>query len=48
MMVDGIEIVLEPDGRFRCRPGSVVLARAGASATRVTEATPPFRDPRLR
>ena len=48
MMVDGIEIMLEPDGRFRCEPGSVVLARAGAWATRVTEATPPFRDPRLR
>ena len=48
MMVDGSEIALEPDGRLQCQPGSVVLARAGAWATRVTEATPPFHDPRLR
>jgi hyaluronoglucosaminidase len=59
VMVDGAEIALAPDGRFRCEPGSVVLVRAGKWATRVTDTTwvtdatrlaevaPPFRDPRL-
>ncbi|MCJ7673500.1 MAG: protein O-GlcNAcase [Acidimicrobiia bacterium] len=46
-MVDGAELPLDADGRFRSEPGSVVLVRAGNSATRVTEAAPPFRDPRL-
>jgi len=47
VLSDGAEIALEADGRFQCEPGSVVLVRAGNSATRVTEAAPPFRDPRL-
>jgi hyaluronoglucosaminidase len=53
VMVDGAEIALDADGRFRCEPGSVVLVRAGEWATRVTFATsltvaaPPFRDPRI-
>jgi hyaluronoglucosaminidase len=53
VMVDGAEIALDADGRFQCEPGSVVLVRAGTwattvtDATRVTEAAPPFRDPRL-
>ena len=53
VMVDGAEVALEAGGRFRCEPVSVVLVRAGqwatrvSDATRVTEAAPPFRDPRL-
>jgi hyaluronoglucosaminidase len=47
VMVDGREIRLDDSGAFSCPAGGMALVRAGSYATRMTDAAPPFRDPRL-
>jgi hyaluronoglucosaminidase len=47
VMADGVALDVGPEGGFTAPPGALVLLRAGRYATRVTDPTPPFRDPRV-